>query len=317
MFLFLAEEMSQPEGSLRGVVFGGNPPAGPRLKRLRESKSSAGTSTKSPAKEKEKAPPSQGAGAILPVARTGPMPPPPQRSPLAVQDGVREIGNPATAVPDVRIPVDHQDLERMPEAFRGTVYESASYAVSHFYKLKERELRAIESTSPIRVMESSMDMTLTGIAAVYRGIARTKAQLEGMEADRQTALQEAQEAKDALAASKAELKKIRSKNQELKNSLTASRTDLEAAKTEAQAAQAALEAERVVSEQSLQDLFYNCWSHNPDADFSFMPPDLWAFLLPKLQARLNKEAPPSETGEAFAAAGQDDTATSRGPTDGA
>ena len=72
-----------------------------------------------------------------------------------------EIGNPATAAPDVRIPVDPQDLEKMPEAFRGTVYESASYAVSHFYKLKERELWAIESTSPVRVMESSMDMTLS------------------------------------------------------------------------------------------------------------------------------------------------------------
>ena len=174
------------------------------------------------------------------------------------------------------------------------------------------------------------------MAAAYRGIVRTKAQLEGLEADRQTALQESQEARDALAASKAELEKVRSENQELKrslaaseleklrsenlelkNSLAASRTDLEAAKAEAQASQAALKDERVVSEQSLQDLFYHCWSHNPDADFSFMPPDLWAFLLPQLQARLNKEVPPSETGEASAAAEQDETATSKGPTDGA
>ena len=151
---------------------------------------------------------------------------------------------------------------------------------------------------------------MQGIAAAYRGIVRTKAQLEGLEADRQTALQESQEARDALAASKAELEKIRSENQELKhslaaseleklrsenlelkNSLAASRTDLEVAKAEVQASQAALKDERVVSEQSLQDLFYHCWSHNPDADFSFMPPDLWAFLLPQLQAHLNKEVP--------------------------
>ena len=171
------------------------------------------------------------------------------------------------------------------------------------------------------------------MAAAYRGIVRTKAQLEGLEADRQTALQESQEARDALAASKAELEKVRSENQELKrslaaseleklrsenlelkNSLAASRADLEVAKAEVQTA---LKDERVVSEQSLQDLFYHCWSHNPDADFSFMPPDLWAFLLPRLQARLNKEAPPSETGEASAAAEQGETATSKGPADGA
>ena len=153
--------MSQPGNSLRGVVFGGNPPAGPRLKRLRESKSSAGASTKSPAKEKEKAPPSQVAGANLPVARTGLMHPPPQRSPLAAQDGVIEVGNLAAAAPDVRIPVDPRALEKMPEAFRGTVYESASYAVNHFYNIREKELRAIETTSPVRVIESAMDMTLT------------------------------------------------------------------------------------------------------------------------------------------------------------
>ena len=158
---------------------------------------------------------------------------------------------------------------------------------------------------------------MQGIAAAYRGIVRTKAQLEGLEADRQTALQESQEAREALAASKAELEKIRSENQELKNSLAASRADLEVAKAEVQTSQAALKDERVVSEQSLQDLFYHCWSHNPDADFSFMPPDLWAFLLPRLQARLNKEAPPSETGEASAAAEQGETATSKGPADGA
>ena len=72
-----------------------------------------------------------------------------------------EVGTPAVAAPGIRIPVDPQDLDKIPEAFRGTVYESASYAVSHFYKLKEKELRAIETTSPVRVIESSMDMTLT------------------------------------------------------------------------------------------------------------------------------------------------------------
>ena len=77
------------------------------------------------------------------------MPPPPQRSPSATQDVVLEVGTPAVAAPGVRIPVDPQDLEKIPEAFRGTVYESASYAVGRFYKLKEKDLRAIEATSPV------------------------------------------------------------------------------------------------------------------------------------------------------------------------
>ena len=72
-----------------------------------------------------------------------------------------EVRTPAAVVPDVRISVDPQDLEKIPKAFRGTVYESASYAVNHFYKFKEKELRAIETLSPVHVIESSMDMTLT------------------------------------------------------------------------------------------------------------------------------------------------------------
>ena len=65
------------------------------------------------------------------------------------------------AVSDVRIPVNPQDLEKIPEAFRGTVYESANYAVNHIYKFTEKELRAIETMSPVDVMDSSMSMTLT------------------------------------------------------------------------------------------------------------------------------------------------------------
>ena len=67
----------------------------------------------------------------------------------------------------------------------------------------------------------------------------------------------------------------------------------------------------------MQDLFYHCWVYNPEVDFSFMPPSLWARLLVKFQARLDKVAPPSETGEASGAAEQGETATSKVPTDGA
>ena len=67
----------------------------------------------------------------------------------------------AIASSEVRIPVDPQDLEKIPEAFRGTVYESANYAVGHIYKFNEKELRAIETRSPVGVLESSLGMALT------------------------------------------------------------------------------------------------------------------------------------------------------------
>ncbi|XP_062079580.1 uncharacterized protein LOC133784077 [Humulus lupulus] len=306
--------MSQPEGSLRGAVFGGNPSAGPRLKRLRGSRSTAGTSTKSPAKEKEKTPSAQDAGAILPAAGAGQMPPPPQRTPTVTQDAGTKLGAPAAVASDVRIPINPQNLEKIPEAFRGTVYESANYAVDHIYKFTEKELRAIETMSPVDIMESSMGMTLTGVIALHRSIARAKTQLEDMRTEHQAILQEVKVTKDALTTSKAELEKTRLKVQELETSLATSRKDLEAAKTELQVA---LEAERTTSKQSMQDLFYHCWAFNPEADFSFMSPSLWASLLVKFQVRLEKEAPPSETGEASGAAEQGEIATSKGPTDGA
>ena len=72
-----------------------------------------------------------------------------------------EIGTPSVAASDVRIPVNPQDLEKIPEAFRGMVYESANYAVSHIYKFIEKELRAIETMSPVGVLESSLGMAMT------------------------------------------------------------------------------------------------------------------------------------------------------------
>ena len=67
----------------------------------------------------------------------------------------------AIASSEVRIPVDPQDLEKIPEAFRGTVYETTNYAVSHIYKFNKKELRAIKTRSPVGVTESSLGMALT------------------------------------------------------------------------------------------------------------------------------------------------------------
>ena len=131
------------------------------MKRLRTSKHAAGTPTKSPAKEKEKAPAAQVMGAVPAAAGGSNMPPPPPRAPAAARDAGTELGTSAIVPSEVRIPVNPQDLEKIPEAFRGTVYESANYAVSHIYKFTEKELRAIETMSPVGVLESSLGMAMT------------------------------------------------------------------------------------------------------------------------------------------------------------
>ncbi|XP_062109343.1 uncharacterized protein LOC133819968 [Humulus lupulus] len=247
------------------------------------------------------------------------MPPPPLRAPALVLDTEAELGTSTISTSEVRIPVDPQDLEKIPEAFRGTVYESANYAVSHIYKFNEKKLRAIETRSPVGVLESSLGMALTSVVALHRSIARTKAQLEEMRsehqevvANHQTSLQAA---KDALAATQAELKEAHPKLQELettKVALAASRADLVTAKV---AAKAALEAEQATLGTAMEGMFYHCWAYNQDADFSFLAVDVWEPLLEKFKACLEKEAP-SEAGEVSGAAEQGETVTSKGPTGG-
>ncbi|XP_062077796.1 uncharacterized protein LOC133782496 [Humulus lupulus] len=177
------EEMSQPgEKNLRAMFTGGNSSAGasgPKMKNLRVAKKAAGTPTKSPAKGKEP-PPAAQVEETTPLTVVENMPPPPPRAPAFVRDTGAELGTSATAPPEVRIPVDPQDLEKILDVFRGTVYETASYAVSHFNRFNERELRAIETRSPVGVMELSLGMALTSVLALHRSIARAKAQLEDM-----------------------------------------------------------------------------------------------------------------------------------------
>ncbi|XP_062110026.1 uncharacterized protein LOC133821877 [Humulus lupulus] len=290
------------------------------MKKLQMSKKTVGTSTKSPAKEKEQPPAAQVVETVPPAAGGSSMPPPPSRAPAFVRDTGAEPGASAIAPFEVHIPVDPQDLEKIPEAFRGTVYETANYAVSHIYKFNERELRAIETRSLVGVLESSLGMAITSAAALHQSIARTKAQLEDMRSEHQAAVAthqtSLQTTKDALAAAQVELEEARPKLQELeatKAALVAARVDLDTAKVEAKAA---LEAEQATSGTGMEDMFYHCWAYNPDGDFSFLAADVWEPLLEGFKARLEKEAP-SETGEVFSAAEQGEMVTSKGPTGGA
>ena len=132
-------------------------------------------------------------------------------------------------------------------------------------------------------------------------------------ANHQTSLQAA---KDALAASQAELKEACPKLQKLettKATFAASWANPDTAKAEAKAA---LEGEQKTSGTAMEDMFYHCWAYNQDANFSFLAANIWERLLVKFQARLDKEAP-SEAGEGSGAAEQGETATSKGPTGGA
>ena len=61
----------------------------------------------------------------------------------------------------MRILVNTQALEKLLKVFRGTVYETASYTVEHYYNATSRDLRKIETRSPENVMESLLGMTLT------------------------------------------------------------------------------------------------------------------------------------------------------------
>ncbi|XP_062115080.1 uncharacterized protein LOC133829260 [Humulus lupulus] len=323
------EEMSQPGNKdLRARFTEGNSSAGtsgPMVKKLRVAKKAAGTPTKSPAKGKDQTPAPQAKVPPPPVAMEK-MPPHPPRTPAFVRDMEMEPGTLVAVATEVRIPVDPQALEKIPDVFRGTVYETATYTVDHYFGATERDLRAIETRSPESVMESSPGMALTGALALHRSISRSKARLEDMRgkyqavltahqmtlAALQAAQQQEKEAKDAMAALQAELDAARPKLQEAeatKAALAAVMAELDSTKTGAEEAKAALATEKEASSSAMEDMLYHCWVFNSDDDFSFLGVD-WEDFREGFKAHLQQEAP-SETREASTVAEQEgETATS-------
>ncbi|XP_062109623.1 uncharacterized protein LOC133821176 [Humulus lupulus] len=288
---------------------GGNPPSGPLVKRLWLTKQAVGTSSKSPAKGKnpgpsaiEKVPPPP------PAAKE--MAPPPSRPPVLAREKKAAAGILPNTPPEVRVSMNPRALEKIPDVFRGTIYETASYTVDHYYNATPRDLREIETRSLENVMESSLGMTLTASLALHRSISRSRARLEEMRSEHQTALaalattqKQEQDAKDALAAVRAELDASRPKLLEAESTkvaLDAVKVDLEGAKTALAAEKAALAAEKATSTISMENMLYHCWAFNPDGDFSFLRTEAWESFLRKFKARLQQEAP-SETGETPAA----------------
>ncbi|XP_062099272.1 uncharacterized protein LOC133805179 [Humulus lupulus] len=308
--------MSQPgDNVLRSIFQGGNPSSGssgPLVKKPRLTKKTPPprTTSKSPAKGKGQAPP---------AADKMPLPPP--RPPVSNWELEVPTGTLPALTPTVRIPVNTQALEKIPEAFRGTVYEIATYMVDHCYNATPRDLREIETRSLENVMESSLGITLTAALALHRSIARSKARFDEVKGEFQTtqaalasAQQQERDAKAALMAAResekvtqaalvaaqADLEANRAKLLEAE----ATQVALDATKVELEEAKAALVAERASSSSSMEAMLYHCWAFNQDGDFSFLAPEVWEPFLEKFKARLQQEAP-SETGETSAAVEQD------------
>ncbi|XP_062089307.1 uncharacterized protein LOC133795866 [Humulus lupulus] len=328
--------MSQPGNKdLRARFTGGNSSAGtsgPMVKKLRVAKKAARTPNKSPAKGKDQTPAAL-AKVPPPLAAMEKMPLPPPRAPTFVRDMETEPETLAAAATEVRIPVDPQALEKIPDVFWGMVYETATYTVDHYYGATERDLRAIETRSPESMMESSLRMALTGGLALHWSTSRSKARLEDMRGEHQAVLathkmtlaalqaaqQQEKEAKDALVAARAELDATRPKLQEAeatKATLAAAVAELDSAKTGAEEAKAALVAEKATSSSAMEDMLYHCWVFNLDGDFSFLGAD-WEDFREVFKARLQQEAP-SKTREASTVAEQEgETATSTEQSGGA
>ena len=159
--------MSQPgDNVLRSMFQGGNPSSrssGPLVKRLRLTKKTPllGTTSKSPVKGKGQGPSATEKVPPPPPATEKMMAPPPPRPPVSTREQEAPTGTLPAPTPTVRVPVNAQALEKIPEVFRGTVYETATYMVDHCYNATPRDLREIETRSPENVMESSLGMTLT------------------------------------------------------------------------------------------------------------------------------------------------------------
>ncbi|XP_062086181.1 uncharacterized protein LOC133792292, partial [Humulus lupulus] len=161
---FLGEELERSRApDLRTAFQGGRTSLGSAIKKPRFAKKmlpAAGNTCKSLAKGKITS--STAPTSIVKEQRI-PPPPPPPRFPLApTRDQVIQVDPPTPFVPTttVRIPINPQDLEKIPDTFRGTLYETGNHMVEHVYKANPRDLRTLEERSPENVLEYALGMTL-------------------------------------------------------------------------------------------------------------------------------------------------------------
>ncbi|XP_062103415.1 uncharacterized protein LOC133814475 [Humulus lupulus] len=188
--------------------------------------------------------------------RVPPPPPPPPRY-VPPQAQVIQGDPPAPPVPaaTVQIPVDPQDLKKIPEAFQGIIYETASHMVGHAYRASSRDFRTIEERSPENVMESSMGMNLTFVLAQYRSIARVRARNDELRAELNAGNTTLTAAQEAEQVTKTALAAAHKNEHEAKAALVSSQESELAAKTALIALQA--QNAQLQSEEELTNLRAN------------------------------------------------------------
>ncbi|XP_062088134.1 uncharacterized protein LOC133794765 [Humulus lupulus] len=236
------------------------------------------------------------------------MPPPSQRHLAPAREQVALARTLPVPTPAVRVPVNAQDLEEIPDTFWGMVYETASYTVEHFYKANPKDLREIEARSPENVIESAVGMNLTVTLALYCSVARSRARNDELRGELQTAQAAAQvalaTAQQQEQSAKAALTAAQEGEQAAQASLATVKAELVEARAKQLEAEAATKAEKVSSSSSMEAMLYHCWAFNQDGNFSFLAPEVWEPYLEKFKARLQHE-PPSETGETSAVGEQE------------
>ncbi|XP_062114037.1 uncharacterized protein LOC133825057 [Humulus lupulus] len=239
------EEMAQRgEPDICSMFQEGRSSEGPLVKRLRLTSKKmsppAEPASQSPAKEKgsgSAAPPAAAPEKRCPIALLPCFPPPPAREPVA------PIGPQAPVVPvaTIRIPVNPQDLELIPDTFRGTIYKTANYSMEHFYKAKPNDLRAIEEKIPENVMESALGINLTAVLAQHHRISRARARNEELKAELTAAQAAIAASQQSKQSAKAALAVAHASEQTAKAALTTTREGKHAAKAALVALQAKLE----------------------------------------------------------------------------
>ncbi|XP_062075526.1 uncharacterized protein LOC133779598 [Humulus lupulus] len=282
------EEMVERGGpDIRSMFPRGKPIEGSLVKRLRPSSKKTpppvATTSQSSAKGKSSGPgaaPAAGPTATFPRP---PPPPPPARELVAPVGPLAPAGPPTPVVPaaTTRITVNPQDLELIPDTFRGTVYEMANYSV--VLALHRNISRARSRNEEIKAELTTAQAALTALEQNEQIIRAALAVAQASEGEAKSALTTAQAAEQEA---KAALAVAQEGEQEARATSTALQFELEGAKEKLLEAEAAVWEEKEVSAFSMESMLYHCWAFNQEDNFSFMAPDAWGHYLEKFKARL-------------------------------
>ena len=129
-------------------------------------------------------------------------------------------------------------------------------------------------------------MSLQAALALHRSIAQSRARIDEIRGEFQTAQATLASAQQQEQSTKAALMAAKESEKAAHIALAAAKTELEEAKAKQLEAEAATVAERASSSSSMEAMLYNCWAFNQDGDFSFLAPEVWEPFLENFKARL-------------------------------